>query len=205
MQRMIDDLLAYAARCSVGCQCGLFDCNHIFDQAAANLHAAITESGAQLSSDRLPTVKGNLSQLVQLFQNLIGNGIKFRREETPQVRVSAEQTLNGWHFTVRDNGIGISARDHDSIFEVFRRLHVDDRFPGNGIGLAACRRIVERHGGKIWVESEPGCGSAFHFTLPISISSPTAESQNQRAGTDLPVRNVTLQSSNEKANTEVSC
>jgi light-regulated signal transduction histidine kinase (bacteriophytochrome) len=107
------------------------------------------------------------TQLVQVFQNLIINGIKFHSEKSPEVHISAENKAKEWVFSVRDNGIGIDPQYSEKIFEVFKRLHKKEEYPGTGIGLAVCKKIVERHGGRIWVESELGKGSTFYFTLPI--------------------------------------
>ena len=109
---------------------------------------------------------GDRPQLVQLMQNLIGNGLKFHGQEPPHVHVSAQSGENEWVFSVRDNGIGIAPKHHERIFEIFGRLHNQQEYPGTGIGLAVCRRVVDRHGGRIWVESEAGHGSVFHFTIP---------------------------------------
>jgi light-regulated signal transduction histidine kinase (bacteriophytochrome) len=119
----------------------------------------------------LPVVVGNRTQLVQLFQNLLGNAIKYRGEHAPRIRVAADLKDSEWVFSIADNGIGIDPKHHEQIFEVFRRLHTQDAFPGTGIGLAVCRRIVQRHGGRIWVESERGKGSTFLFTIPDARSS----------------------------------
>ena len=127
----------------------------------------IKEAGAVVTKDDLPMVMGDETQLSQLFQNLIDNAIKFRRaEETPRVHISAQRKGNDWEFSVQDNGIGIDPQYFDRIFIIFQRLHSREAYEGTGIGLAVCMRIVERHGGRIWVESEPGRGSLFHFTLP---------------------------------------
>ena len=133
-------------------------------QALANLQAAIEESGATIEHSGLPEIAADPAQIVQLFQNLIGNAIKFRGAEAPRVHVSAEQGADEWVFAVRDNGIGMSPAEVEAIFTIFKRLHPE--VPGSGIGLALCRKIVERHGGRLWVESQPGGGSTFYFTLP---------------------------------------
>jgi light-regulated signal transduction histidine kinase (bacteriophytochrome) len=115
--------------------------------------------------DPLPPVPVEFNELVQLFQNLLGNGLKYRRDEIPQIHISAEQRNDEWIFSVRDNGLGIDPNYYDQIFGIFRRLHGPE-YSGNGIGLAICKKIVERHRGRIWVESDPGKGSRFYFTLP---------------------------------------
>jgi PAS domain S-box-containing protein len=167
MQRLIKDLLDFAR---VEHQAKTFqavDCSQVFEHAVKNLHAAIEENDAKVTCDTLPTIHGNATQLVQLFQNLIGNAIKFRRADAPRVHVTTQRSDEGWHFQVRDNGIGIEATHLDKIFDVFQRLHSEAEFPGTGIGLAICKAIVERHGGRIWIESEKGKGSIFHFTIPV--------------------------------------
>ena len=167
MQRLINDLLAYSR---VGTRAKGFeptDCTAVLDQALANLKAAIEKSGAVVTHDPLPTVMADNLQLVQLFQNLIGNAIKFHVEKPPRIHVSAEQKGNEWVFSVRDNGIGIDPQYAERIFVIFQRLHTREEYPGTGIGLAICKKIVERRGGRIWVESQPGIGSTFYFTIPI--------------------------------------
>jgi chemotaxis family two-component system sensor kinase Cph1 len=134
----------------------------------ANLRSAIEDSGAIITHDHLPAVAIDPTQLVQLFQNLIGNAVKFRGKEAPVIRVSAEKQDATWLFTVADNGIGISPQYKDKIFVIFQRLHTREEYSGNGVGLAICKKIVERHGGTIWVESDSGSGATFHFTLPAS-------------------------------------
>ena len=167
MQRLINDLLAYSRLGTRAKGFAPADCTAVLDQALANLKAAIEESGAVVTHDPLPTVTADNSQLVQLFQNLIGNAIKFRVEEPPRIHVSAEQKGNEWVFSVRDNGIGIDPQYAERIFVIFQRLHTREEYPGTGIGLAICKKIVERRGGRIWVESQPGRGSTFYFTIPI--------------------------------------
>lgn len=167
MQRLINDLLAYSRVGTHGKGFQPTDCTAVFDQTLANLKAAVEQSGAAVTHDPLPTVMADKLQLAQLFQNLIGNAIKFHGEEPPRVYASAEQKDNAWVFSVRDNGIGIDPRYVERIFVLFQRLHTREEYPGTGIGLAICKKIVERHGGRIWVESQPGIGSTFYFTIPI--------------------------------------
>ena len=140
------------------------DCNHVLSQTLLSLQTAIQQSGATVTSDPLPTVVANEAMLMQLFQNLIGNSIKYRGEATPTIHVSAARTAEGWLFSVRDNGIGIDPADATLVFGMFKRLHGKE-IPGTGIGLALCRKVVERHGGRIWVESEAGQGAVFKFTI----------------------------------------
>jgi len=168
MQALISDLLAYSRVGTRGKPFEPTDCGTILQRALNNLQVAITESGAAVTHDPLPTVMGDTTQLTQLFQNLIGNAIKFRRPgQAPQVHVGVRRRDSEWLFAVRDNGIGIDAQFTDRIFQIFQRLHARDEYPGTGIGLAVCKKIVERHGGRIWVESEPGKGSTFFFVLPV--------------------------------------
>ena len=166
MQVLINDLLRYSR---VGTRVKEFvptSCSEVFEAARANLRMAIEETGAEVTADPLPTVRGDAVQLAQLFQNLIGNAIKFRREEPPKVHVGTERQNGMWRFSVSDNGIGMEPRYAERIFVIFQRLHGKGEYPGTGIGLAICKKIVERHGGRIWVESEPGAGTTFYFTLP---------------------------------------
>jgi len=167
MQALIDDLLAYSR---VGKHARPFqpvESEQALVQALTNLHMAIQESKAKVSYDPLPTVTADDSQLTQLFQNLIGNAIKFHNKKMPVVHISAQPGPNEWIFSIRDNGIGIDPGYSDRIFEMFQRLHNRTEYSGTGIGLAICKKIVERHGGRIWVESQPNQGSTFYFTIPI--------------------------------------
>ncbi len=167
MQALINDLLAFSRVGTRGKPFARVDGEAVLATALANLDATIAATRAVVTHDPLPALDGDDTQLVQLFQNLIGNGIKFHRpDDIPQVHVSAAREPPGWRIGVRDNGIGIEAQYFDRIFIIFQRLHGRDEYPGTGIGLAICRKIVERHGGRIWVESEPGHGTRFFFTLP---------------------------------------
>jgi two-component system, chemotaxis family, sensor kinase Cph1 len=142
------------------------DGNAVVKQALANLQGAIEESGATVTSGALPTVLADEIQLVQLFQNLIANAIKFHSAAAPQIEVRAEPADGEWTFSVQDNGIGIDPQFADRIFVIFQRLHGREEYPGTGIGLSLCKKIVERYGGRIWMESVPGQGATFYFTLP---------------------------------------
>jgi PAS domain S-box-containing protein len=167
MQKLISDLLQYSRVSTRGKEPAPTSSQDALDLARANLQASIEESRAQIVEEPLPTILADGSQLAQLFQNLVGNAIKYRRPgERPQVRVTAERHNGEWEFEVRDNGIGIEAEYHDRIFGIFERLHGREEYEGTGVGLAICKKIVERHGGRIWVESEPGQGTAFRFTFP---------------------------------------
>ena len=165
MKQLINDLLAYSRVNAQGKDFVPVDCEEVLRLALANLRMAAEESGAALTHDPLPTVRGDASQLIQLFQNLIGNAIKFRGNRSPLIHLSAEEKETEWLFSVRDNGIGIAPEYHDRIFIIFQRLHKREAYPGTGIGLAICRKIVERHGGTIRVEAAPGTGSIFYFTI----------------------------------------
>ena len=166
MNQLIHDLLAYSRVGPHGKELVVTECDQALEDALANLTVAIEESKAEVTRDSLPPVIGDEVQLTQLFQNLIGNAVKFRGEATPKVHVGVQRTGGEWEFTVRDNGIGIAEQDFQRIFVVFQRLHNREKYPGTGIGLSVCKKIVERHGGRIWVESKPGKGTTFHFTIP---------------------------------------
>jgi signal transduction histidine kinase len=166
MHKLIRDVLAYSRVDSQALSFQPTSFREVFTDAVAQLETSIRNAGGQVTCDELPTVTGDLPQLVELLQNLIENGLRYHGQEPPHVHVSAEPDGNEWVFSVRDNGIGIAPKHHERIFEMFRRLHNQQEYPGTGIGLAVCRRVVHRHGGRIWVESEAGHGSVFHFTIP---------------------------------------
>jgi signal transduction histidine kinase len=168
MHQLIHDLLTYSRVGTHGKEFVRTDCAQALANALANLHVAIEESRAEITHDSLPTVKGDEVQLTQLFQNLIGNAVKFRGEAVPKIHIGVQRSGAEWEFSVRDNGIGIAPEDFQRIFVVFQRLHSREKYPGTGIGLSVCKKIVERHGGRIWVESKPGQGTTFYFTLPQS-------------------------------------
>jgi PAS domain S-box-containing protein len=173
LQTLIQDLLEYSR---VDAQARPFErvsIRDVFDRAMSLLDASIRESRAEITSGELPDVTGEPSQLVQLMLNLMGNALKYRGSEAPHIHVSAEKRGADWTFAVRDNGIGIAPRHHQRIFEIFKRLHDAKEYPGSGIGLAVCRRIVSRHGGRIWVESESGKGSVFYFTIVEGTVTPS--------------------------------
>jgi len=170
MQVLIKDLLEYSQVGTKGEKFKSTDCSFVVDKAIDNLQAVIEESNAVVTYDELPTIMADTSQMISLFQNLIGNAIKFRSEEAPRVHISAERKGDEWVFSIQDNGIGIDLKNAERIFVVFQRLHNKDEYPGTGIGLAICKKIVERHGGHIWIESEIGKSSTFYFTIPFNIS-----------------------------------
>jgi ABC-type sugar transport system substrate-binding protein/nitrogen-specific signal transduction histidine kinase len=167
MRILIDDLLTYSRVTTHGKSFESTNCATVLDHALANLKVVIQESSAVVTHDDLPTVMADEAQLTRLLQNLIGNAVKFRKQETcSEIHISAEHSDGEWTLSVRDNSIGIAPEHLERIFMIFQRLHSSEEYEGTGIGLAVCKRIVERHGGRIWVESEPGKGSTFYFTIP---------------------------------------
>jgi len=166
MQLMIKDLLEYSLVGTKVKDAEPTDSALVIEQALLNLKTAIEESGAEVTYDPPPKVMADASQLTRLFQNLIGNAIKFRGKDALKIHISSEQRDNEWIFSVQDNGIGIDRVHFGRIFVIFQRLHTREEYDGTGIGLAICKKIVERHGGRIWVESETGKGSTFYFTIP---------------------------------------
>jgi len=173
-------LLNYSRVSTRGQPFKLVDCDLILQRAIANLQIAIADSKAIVTHEPLPEVMADTTQITQVFQNLIGNAIKFCQNQQPQIHIgvakananSDEESLNSipladeWLFSIRDNGIGLESQYAERIFIIFQRLHGRDKYPGTGIGLAICKKIIERHGGRIWVESKPGQGSTFYFTIP---------------------------------------
>lgn len=170
MQQLIHDLLTYARVTSQGQTLRRIELQAALDDACANLELALREAGGQVTHDTLPALVGDPGQLVQVFQNLLGNALKFRSEAPPRIHVAAEARRGEWCVSVRDNGIGVDAKHRETIFTIFQRLHTRAEYEGTGIGLALCKRIIERHGGRIWMESEPGRGSTFFFTIPRSVT-----------------------------------
>jgi light-regulated signal transduction histidine kinase (bacteriophytochrome) len=167
MQALILDLLAFSRVETRGQPLMLINAQSALGKAIANLETIINETGSLVTTDDLPRVHADQTQLTMVFQNLINNGIKFQnKQHSPHIHVSARSQNGGWCFSVRDNGIGIDVKYKDKVFMVFQRLHTRNEYPGTGIGLALCKRIINRHGGQIWFESSPGEGTIFFFTIP---------------------------------------
>ncbi|MFX0072331.1 MAG: ATP-binding protein [Candidatus Hermodarchaeota archaeon] len=165
MNTLIKDLLLYSRITTHAKPSELTNLKTIIEDAMFNLHEAIKESGAVITYDEMPVLKVDRTQFIQLFQNLISNAIKFRREEPPVIHIGVKRLNNEWLFTIKDNGIGIESKYFDKLFNIFYRLHTKEEYPGTGIGLPICKKIVQRYGGKIWVESELSKGSTFYFTI----------------------------------------
>lgn len=184
MRSLINDLLSYARVESQGKTLNNVDVNLALQRARQDLVVLLEETGAELIVDDLPQVVGDEGQLAQLFQNLIGNALKFRGEARPRIVVKVEARQGEWLFSIQDNGIGFDPEHAKRIFVIFQRLHGRDEYKGTGIGLALCKKIIERHGGRIWAESQPGAGATFFFTLPIEAGGlitrePAAQPQSQ--------------------------
>jgi light-regulated signal transduction histidine kinase (bacteriophytochrome) len=177
MEKLVQDLLAFSRVGRQGMALRTTDSNAVLAAALRNLELALEESGALVTHDLLPEVLADASRLAQVFQNLIGNAIKFRGSGPPLIQVSAEKKAREWIFSVKDNGIGIALEQAENVFVIFRRLHTREEYAGNGIGLSICKKIIEQHGGTIWVESEPGLGSTFKFTLPVKARTPEEDGQ----------------------------
>ncbi len=169
MQALIQDLLKFSRVGRAEIELRTTECRAVVEQALKNLQAAVQESGAVVNWNGLPVVMADPSQLTQVFQNLIANAIKFHGTESPVIQIDAEKNEHEWVFAVSDNGIGIPAESWQDIFAIFRRLHTRDEYAGNGIGLSICRKIIERHGGKIWIEAQATPGCRFKFTLPREV------------------------------------
>ena len=173
MQNLINDLLTYSRLGTRGEPMVLISCEKVLDAALMNLQLAIEESHTTITRELLPTAFCDPMQLAQVFQNLLGNSIKFRGPRAPHIHISAKRQESEWIFSVRDNGIGLDPKFRERIFDIFQRLHDRASYPGTGIGLAICKRIIQRHNGRIWVESQPGKGSTFYFTLPARATDAT--------------------------------
>jgi light-regulated signal transduction histidine kinase (bacteriophytochrome) len=165
MQTLITDLLSYSRLETRGKTMESVDFQMVLEDVLGTIQTTIEENEAVVKYDSLPTIKANRTQIFQLFQNLIANAIKFRGKNPPLINITAKPNENRWHFSVSDNGIGMEPQYLERIFIIFQRLHTRDQYPGTGIGLSICRKIAERHGGRIWAESTPGKGSTFHFII----------------------------------------
>ena len=184
MSVLINDLLSYSRVTTRGKDFVPTDCEAIMENVLADFQLAIEESGAVVTHDPLPTILADDVQMGRVVQNLVGNAIKYHGDEPPRVHVSAERQGEEWRFGIRDNGIGIAPEHRERIFIIFQRLHARDEYAGTGIGLAICKKTVERHGGRIWVESEPGQGSTFYFTVPIREAEANEHSSDDRETQD---------------------
>ncbi len=183
MQRLIEKLLEYSHSESKQQESSVIDCNAVVDTVLRNLNASLDESGVSVKCDMLPVVRGDELLLTQVFQNLVSNAIKYRCAVSPQIRISVRRDGETWVFAVADNGIGINSDHFLSVFAPFRKLHSSSQYPGVGLGLAICRKNIERHGGNIWVESERGRGSTFSFSLPANVNTGTSSHDRiERAG-----------------------
>jgi signal transduction histidine kinase len=181
MQVLIQDLLAFS-RVGRNRTCASVDCQAVMKEVEQTLSAAIQESGAVITHADLPAVWADRTQITQVFQNLVGNAIKFRGKEPPMISLRTEQQDQHWLFSVTDNGIGIAPEYAENIFVVFQRLHARTEYPGNGIGLSICKKIIEHYGGRIWVQSQAGAGSTFKFTIPIQDADKQYADKKEEAG-----------------------
>jgi light-regulated signal transduction histidine kinase (bacteriophytochrome) len=169
MQVLVRDLLAFSRVGRQGTELAAIDCNRVMETVLQNLEAAIKDSGAQVLYKTLPTVTADGSQLLQVLQNLVGNAMKFHGTGAPVIQVACEKKSREWIFSIADNGIGIAPEHVETIFVIFKRLHTRTEYAGSGIGLSICKKIVEHHGGRIWVESLPRHGCTFYFTIPAQV------------------------------------
>ena len=175
MRSLLDDLLTYSRVGRSEIKITSVSLTEVMEEVRTRLSSVIEDEKAELLFDDLPTVTGDQTLLTQLLQNLVGNGIKFHGDAPPRVRVSAEQGPDHWTFSVTDNGIGIEPQYAEKVFQMFQRLHGSDTYAGNGLGLALCKRSVERHGGKIWIEPAEPSGTTVKFTLPVQIRNASAD------------------------------
>ena len=178
MQALLEDLLTFSRVGRNGAIAGPTDVNSAVDEVLKNLALALKEHSVTVTCNPLPTIFADRFQIVQLFQNLLGNAIKFRAKRNPRVTISAEQKGREWLFSVFDNGIGIAEEHKDLVFKIFQRLHTRTEYSGNGVGLAICKKIVEHNGGRIWVESELGRGSNFRFTFPVTVADKAGKTED---------------------------
>ena len=167
MRRMIDDLLTYSRVGTQGRSFSAVRMEEVLETALKDLRKSIEDSSASITSTSLPEIDANRTQMLVLLENLIGNAIKFRGTEPPRINISARCADEEWTFCIEDNGIGIDLKQKDRVFQMFQRLNDRERYEGTGIGLAIAKKIVERHGGRIWLESEVGKGTTFYFTIPV--------------------------------------
>jgi light-regulated signal transduction histidine kinase (bacteriophytochrome) len=170
LDNMIKDLLEYSRVANKEMMFNDVYLGEVLDQIRLNLKVLINENKAIISYDQMPLVKGDEYQMILLFQNIVGNAIKYRREEAPRIHISALEDGDQYLFSVKDNGQGIDSEHLEGIFNIFKRLHTQEKYEGTGIGLSIAQRIVHQHGGEIWVESEPGEGSTFYFTIPMNLN-----------------------------------
>lgn len=187
MQGLLEDLLAFSRVGRNGAVPAPTDVNSAINEVLTNLALALKEHGVTVTCNPMPTILADRFQVVQLFQNLIGNAIKFRAKHNPCVTISAEKKGGEWLFSVFDNGIGIASEHADLIFKIFQRLHTRVEYPGNGVGLAICKKIVEQNGGRIWVESELGHGANFRFTFPAAPADKAGKTEAYELCTQNPV------------------
>ena len=187
MQALLEDLLAFSRVGRNGAVPVPTDINSAVNEVLQNLALALKEHSVTVTCNPLPTIMADRFQILQLFQNLLGNAIKFRAKQNPSVTISAEQKGRDWLFSVFDNGIGIADEHKDLVFKIFQRLHTRTEYSGNGVGLAICKKIVERNGGRIWVESELGRGSNFRFTFPAAVADKAGKTEDYELCTQNPV------------------
>jgi PAS domain S-box-containing protein len=185
MQNLIRDLLTYSRVTRLAGPMEIVDTGQALLASLVNLKVAVEESGAHIAYDSLPPVRGDATALIALFQNLVGNAVKFRAGRTPEVRIDAARRADEWIFSVKDNGIGFDPQYAERVFVIFQRLNTRDKYEGTGIGLAICKKIVERHGGRIWVETKPGEGSTFFFSIP-GLPADARRTAHPAGRTDMP-------------------